>query len=153
MLQKLQSRGLISFRGDHGFQYLAFVIDSPPEIAEPAVDLHEHLIQMPAPLTIAAHVRDTRLPDLGGEHRTKSIPPKPDRLVAYVDPALSQEILDVAQRQRVLHIHHHNQTDHFRRTVKISERVAHGPSLSRRGDATGVRSDGVDGARTGIWLN
>ena len=40
----------------------------------------------------------TRL--LHGEHWAKPIPPEPDRLVANVDPALGQAILDVAQRQR-----------------------------------------------------
>src|SRR5271166_6472679 len=46
-LQKLQRRSLVSLRGDHRFQNLALVIDSPPEIAELAVDLHKDLIQMP----------------------------------------------------------------------------------------------------------
>src|SRR6201990_2088588 len=46
------------------------------------------LIQVPAPLRIAAHVRDPLLSDLGGEHWTKPVPPKPDCLVADVDPAL-----------------------------------------------------------------
>jgi hypothetical protein len=41
-------------------------------------------------------------PDLGGEHRAKLVPPKTDRVMADVDHALGQEILDVAQRQRVL---------------------------------------------------
>ena len=45
------------------------------------------------PLRIAAHVRHPLLPDLGGEHRAKPVPPKPDCLVANVDPALGQEIL------------------------------------------------------------
>src|SRR5208282_1371973 len=40
------------------------------------------LIQMPAPLRIAAHVRDASLTNLGGEHRAKPVPPEPDRLVA-----------------------------------------------------------------------
>src|SRR5208337_4966772 len=42
---------------------------------------------------------------------------------------LGQKISEVAQRQRVFHVHHHNQTDHFWRAVEISERVAHGPKL------------------------
>ena len=46
------------------------MIDRAPEVAELAIDPHEHLIQMPSPLRIAAHVRDTSLADLGGEHRT-----------------------------------------------------------------------------------
>jgi hypothetical protein len=50
-------------------------------------------------MRIAAHLRYPRLPDLGSEHRTKSVPPKPNRLMAYVDPALGQKILDVAQRR------------------------------------------------------
>src|SRR5208337_2830204 len=82
---------------DHRFQNLAFMIDGAPEIAELAVDLHERLIQMPTPLGIAAHVRDPLLSDLGGKHRAKPIPPKPDRLMADVDPPLGQGILDVAQ--------------------------------------------------------
>src|SRR5208337_1089826 len=78
---------------------------------------------------IAAHVRYPPFSDLSGKHRAEPVPPKPDRLVADVDPALDQEILDVAQRQRVLHVHHHDQTDHFWRAVEISERVAHGLKL------------------------
>jgi hypothetical protein len=33
-LQKLQRCSLVPLRGAHGFQDLAFVVDSPPEIAE-----------------------------------------------------------------------------------------------------------------------
>ena len=39
---------------------------------------------------------------------------------------LGQEILDVAQRQQVPDVQHHDQTDHFWRAVEIPERVAHG---------------------------
>src|SRR5271166_395710 len=49
--------------------------------------------------------------------------------MADVDPPLGQEILDVALRQRVLHVHHHDQTDHFWRAVEISERTTHGLKL------------------------
>ena len=116
-------------RGDPRALRSAFVIDSPPEIAELAVDLHEDLIQMPTPLGEAAHVRYSPLSDLSGEHRAKPVPPKSDSLMADVDPALGQQILDIAQRQRVSHVHHHDQTDHFWRAVEISERAAHGPKL------------------------
>ena len=91
------------------------------------------LIQMPAPLRIAAHVRDASLTNLGGEHRAKPVPPEPDGLVADVDPALGQQILDVAQRQRVSHVHHHDQTDDLWRAVEISERIAHAPTLTQPG--------------------
>jgi len=67
-------------------------------MAELAVDLHERLVQMPTPLRIAANVRYPLLSDLGSKHWAEPVPPKPDRLMADVDPALGQEILDVAQR-------------------------------------------------------
>jgi putative transposase len=35
----------------------------------------------------------------------------------------------IAQRQRVLYVHHPDQTDHFWRAVEIPERVPHGPML------------------------
>src|SRR5260370_31068887 len=101
------------------------MIDGAPEIAELAVDLHERLIQMPTPLRIAAHVRYPPLSDLGSKHWAEPVLPEPDGLMADVDPALGQKILDVAQRQRVFDVHHHDQTDHFLRTTQISERVAH----------------------------
>jgi hypothetical protein len=41
------------------------------------------------------------------------------------------QILDVAQRQRIFHVHHHDKTDDLRRAVEVSERVAHGLKLSR----------------------
>jgi hypothetical protein len=44
----------------HGLQNLAFVIDRPPQIAELAVDLHEHFIQMPTPLREGAQMRNPR---------------------------------------------------------------------------------------------
>ena len=51
--------------------------------------------------------------------------------MADVDPTLGQKILDVAQRQRVSDVHHHDQTDDLWRAVEISERVAHGLKLAR----------------------
>src|SRR5208337_4583322 len=51
------------------------------------------LVQMPTPLRIEAHVRYPLLSDLCGEHRAKPVPPKPDRLMADVDPPFGQEIL------------------------------------------------------------
>ena len=57
------------------------------------------------------HPVDPLPADFGGEHRTEALPPEPDRLVADVDPALVQQILDVPQGQREPDVHHHRQTD------------------------------------------
>ena len=60
-----------------------------------------------------------------GEHWVKPVPPEPDGLVADVVPALGKQILDVAQREWISHVLQDDQTDNLRRTVEISERVAH----------------------------
>ena len=117
-LQKFQRRGPVPLCGDHRLQDLAFVIDGPPEVAKFAVDLHERFIQMPPPLRKAAHVRRSPLADLGGEYRAEAVPPKPDGLVADADPTLRQKILDVAKRQRVLHVYQHRQTDYLWELLK-----------------------------------
>jgi hypothetical protein len=46
----------------------------------------------------AANIRPNRF------HQDRTVP------WADVDPALGQQILDVAQRQRISHVHHHDQT-------------------------------------------
>jgi hypothetical protein len=40
--------------------------------------------------------------DHRSEHRTKPVPPKPHRLTADVDTALEQQVLDLAQRKRIV---------------------------------------------------
>ena len=63
--------------------------------------------------------------------------------MADIDATLGQQILDVAQRQRVSHVHRHDQTDDLRRAIEIAEWVAHGLKLPRR-DAAGFLSDSTD---------
>jgi hypothetical protein len=41
----------------------------------------------------------------------KALPPNSNGLVADVNPAFGEQILDVAQRTRVPHVHHHDQPD------------------------------------------
>jgi hypothetical protein len=95
---------------------------------------------MPTPLGEAAQTRNPVLSDLCREHRAKPVPPKSDSLMADIDPALGQQILNVAQRQQVPHVHHYDQTDHFWRAVEISERVAHSLTLAWP-DTVSVSSD------------
>jgi DNA-binding IscR family transcriptional regulator len=70
--------------------------------------------------------------DLRSEHRSEPAPPEPNCLVADIDTALEQKILDLAQRQRLADIHHHRQADDLGRTVEIMERVFH-PSRLKNG--------------------
>jgi hypothetical protein len=64
---------------------------------------------MPTPLGEAAQTRNPVLSDLCREHRAKPVPPKSESLMADVDSALGQQILNVAPRQRVPHVHRHDQ--------------------------------------------
>ena len=63
--------------------------------------------------------------DLSSERLTEPVPPEPYRLVADIDTALEQQVLDLAQRQRVPDIHHHREADNFGRAVEISEGIFH----------------------------
>ena len=67
--------------------------------------------------------------DLRGEHRAEPVPPEPYRLVADIDTALEQQVLDLAQRQRVPDIHHHRQADDLGRTIEIAEWISHPTTL------------------------
>ena len=91
-----------------------------------AIDLHENLVRVPAPPRIEMTLNPA-LPDLGREHRAKPVPPKPHRLVADIDPAVEQQVLDLAQRQRIPNIHHHRQANDLGRAVEITEGILHPP--------------------------
>jgi len=60
--------------------------------------------------------------DVGSEQRAKAAPPQAHGLVAKVDTALEEQVLDVAQRQWETHVHQNHQPDHGRRRVEIAER-------------------------------
>ncbi|MBA3898048.1 MAG: hypothetical protein H0X36_13145 [Sphingomonadaceae bacterium] len=70
-----------------------------------------------------ANAIDALASDIAREHRAKAIPPEARRLVAEINPALEQEVLDIAQRQREPDLHHHHQADNFRRRIEVAKRV------------------------------
>ncbi len=76
-----------------------------------AVDLLEDLVQMLLPIRIRSHLTDPVSADLSREHRTKSVPPKPNRLVTDINPSLMQQVFNISQRKRISNIHHHRQAD------------------------------------------
>lgn len=45
--------------------------------------------------------------DLGGEHRTKTVPPKPDGFMTDIDPALVEQVLYIPERQWEAKVQHH----------------------------------------------
>ena len=90
-----------------GFQHLAFVINRTPRVSCPAIDLHENLVQIPAPTGPRPHPVDAPLTDFRSKHRSKPVPPKLYRLMADLDAELVQQILDFVQREWKAHLQHH----------------------------------------------
>lgn len=129
-LQEVQCRFLVPGLGHEALKHLAFMVDGAPQVVPLAIDLHEHLLQVPAPAA-GAHALDAAFPDLRSEQRAEPVPPKPHRLVADVDAALVQQILDVAERKREPDVHHDRQADDFRRRLAVAERgdLGHGQRL------------------------
>ena len=68
-------------------------------------------------------------PGLRGEHRSEPVPPETHGLVADVDPALEQDVLDLAQRQRIADLHHLRQANDIGRLIEIAEGVFHPTKL------------------------
>jgi hypothetical protein len=93
------SRRLVAGLGDIGFQHLALVIDGSPEVVHLAVDFDVDLVEMPFPVCVGAHAVDPLSADLRGEHGAKPVPPQPHGLMADIDAALGQQVLDVTQRE------------------------------------------------------
>jgi hypothetical protein len=90
-----------------------------------AIDLHEHLVQVPTS-SVELDALDPALPNLGCKHRAEPMPPEPDRLMAHVDAALVEQILDVPKRKRETNVQHHRQADDLGARLEVLEGKALG---------------------------
>src|SRR5665811_1942529 len=117
---------------DEAFQHLALVVDGAPEIPRLAVDLHEHLVDMPSPVDVRPHRGDPPAADLSSEERSEPQSPQPDRLMADVNAALMEEVFDVSKRQREADIHHHGQSNDLGRRLEVPKwAMGHGAANLR----------------------
>ena len=82
--EEFQCGFLVPALGDYGVKHFALMVDSSPQVMPLAVDFHEHLVDMPAPVRERAQLFDAFPPDFRGEHRTETMPPEPDRLVTNI---------------------------------------------------------------------
>jgi hypothetical protein len=107
------------------------MIDGPPEVVPLAVDLHENFVEVVAPLA-GFHALDPALADPGGEHWAEPVPPETDGLVAHIDTALVQQVLDVPQGQWRADVEHHREADDLWAGLEVQERAAfhHGRRLA-----------------------
>jgi hypothetical protein len=60
------------------------MIDGAPKRIRLAVDLHEHLVQMPTPIRIRMALY-AALPDLRSEHGTDPVPPETHRRMTDIN--------------------------------------------------------------------
>ena len=125
--EEFQRSLLVPPLGDEAFEHLAFMIDGTPEVVLHPVDLHEHLVEMPASMLKMPHRLDPVSTDFSREDRPEPVPPEPHCLVGNVDPALVQQILDVPERERIADRHHDREADDYRARLEVAEdaRVAH----------------------------
>jgi hypothetical protein len=107
-LHESESGLLIPAVRDIAFEHLALVIDRSPEIVHLAVDFHVDLVEVPAPMTEASHAVYPLPADIAGKEWPKPVPPLAHRLMANVDAALEQQVLDVPQGEWETHVHHYH---------------------------------------------
>ncbi len=93
--EEFQCRFAIPSLGDIAFKHLTLVIYGAPQVVGFTVDLYELLVQMPLQVRMTAKVLNPFSSNLRGKHRAEPVPPKPHRLVANINTALVQQILDV----------------------------------------------------------
>jgi hypothetical protein len=95
---------------------LAPLVDRPPEPESSAADQDSHLVEAPFrgwPMTSAA-----KLP---GEQRPELQHPSPDCLIGDIQPALGQQILDIAEAEGEAKVQPHRVPDDVRRELVTSE--------------------------------
>jgi hypothetical protein len=95
---------------------LALVVDRPPEPESSAADQDSHLVEVPLrgwPMTSAAKFLGEQRPEL--QH------PSPYRFIGDIQPALGQQILDIAEAESEAKVQPHRMSDDVRRELVTSE--------------------------------
>ena len=91
-LSKFQRRRLVAALLDKHGENFTFLVDGPPHEHPFAVDPDYHLVEVPH--TVGA---STDPADVGRYRWAKLVGPAAHGLIADIDPALGQHVLDVAQ--------------------------------------------------------
>ncbi|WP_254913729.1 hypothetical protein [Sphingobium sp. Z007] len=77
------------------------MIDGAPEVDHLAVDLHVHLVKVPASTAKPPHPADPLPADVASEQRTEPVPPQAHCLMTDVDTPFEQQVFYVSERQRI----------------------------------------------------
>src|SRR3954447_22819850 len=111
LLHELQRCDLVAVLGDEALEDLTFVVDRTPQVAHLAVHLHVHLVEVPTPLAEPTHAAHPLPADVTCKQRTEPVPPIAYCLMADVDAALGEQILDVPEAERVFNVQQYRQAD------------------------------------------
>jgi hypothetical protein len=119
--EESQCRLAIPVFRDIGFQYLTFVIHSPPKVVRLTVDFHKDLVQMPLQFGVSLQLLNAFLSYLGGEHWTKSVSPIPNSFMTDINAAFMKQVFDIAKREWKPDIEHYRKADDFGTGFEISK--------------------------------
>ena len=95
------------------------MVDRALKVVLHAVDFHVNFVEMPTPMGEGAHGGGPIPANLCAENLPEAIPTVAHRLMGDVDSALVEEILDIPQGEGIPNVHHHRQTDDFRRRFEV----------------------------------
>ena len=73
------------------------MINRTPQVVSLPTDLHKDFVQVPPPLRRLSHSFRAMFPDLVGEVSTETVHPVTYRLMADVDAAFVEQVLDVSK--------------------------------------------------------
>lgn len=129
--QEFQGRSLVPGLRDVSFEDLAFMVDRAPEVVRLASNLHEHFVQVPAPLRHLAHSLGSPFPDRSRKMGPEPLDPEPHTFMTNINATLMEQVLDVPQRQRKSNIHHDRKLDDLGRCLEVAKGIlSHFPRLS-----------------------
>jgi hypothetical protein len=113
---KLRGRFRVAPPSHKEIENLALVVDCLPEPELSAADQNRHFVEVPLrrrPMASAAKFL--------GEHRPELQHPSPDCLIGDIQPALGQQILDIAEAEGEAKVQPHRVPDDVRRELVASE--------------------------------
>ena len=90
--------------------HVTILVNRPPEIPTPALNLHKQLVEIPG--VAQAPSPSPQRPRL---RRTKGSTPLSTRLIGHGDPTLREQVLGIAETQAEPVIQSHGVADNFRR--------------------------------------
>jgi hypothetical protein len=126
-------RALVAPTLNQHIKHLTLMIDGAPQVHVLAGDPHDHLVEMPS----IARPR-AAAPQVTRDHGTEFQHPAPHCFVGHVEPALGQEVLNVAVAQGEPEVYPNRVLDDRRREAMSAIREMHHAELypSRRSPRT-----------------